>query len=289
VQQQNTANFLRELTELKKSGASTATSVADLARGHKELNQSVKRGSDSLEKIAEKMTPKVVKETTVVTKTNEVIKEVIKYVDRPTPVPAPASPPTTTNAMGIVVNIGGVTFNLTPTSTNPPPAVVTPKPAAPPVATPPPAPKAPVKVKAPKPPVAPATVQPPAKAPVAKAPVAKAGRSTVTHTEEPGKISRGAKDWPVVNWFTDSAPVIQRKFTLEYTRGNTEDQALAQKALDLFIAHQAKELLKEASPRNLQGMFEGFVNRNTDLKLGAILGMNPMVTSEILPGGSSGT
>lgn len=170
----------------------------------------------------------------------------------------------------------------------------TPKPAAPApaVTKAPPAPKAPVKVKSSKAPVAPVaalTNAAPAKAVAAKAPPAKAGRGVVTHTEDPGKISRGAKDWPLVRWFTTTPETVQRKFALEYTRGSAEDQALAQKALDLFIAHQAKELRKEAVPKNLLGMFTEFVNKNTGLKLGAILGMNPVITSEILPGGTPGT
>jgi hypothetical protein len=312
VQQQNTTVFLRELTELKNSGNKTAASVADLARSYSDLNKNVGRGSDSLAEIAKKIVPTVVKETTTVTKTNTEIKEVIKYVDRPIPVPAPASPPTTTNAMGIVVNIGGVTFNLTPITTNSPPAVVAPKPAAPapavvpaPPAAPKQSPKAVVAPKAPAP--APAVVNPPAKAPVAKAPAAKSAPSAKVPVVKAGRVVvkhintvtlyKGTKDWPGIGWVakkfdgreSKGGQVITREYSLTVDVKTQDDLALAQESLDLFLAHKAKELadnddyvndkdtLQQANLAKLYNMF--LAERPT---LNGLSGMTPEIKFKVL-------
>lgn len=207
---------------------------------------------------------------------------------------------------GVVIQPVPVTLTLTSTATvssgASTQAVVAPKPApAPAVTNAPSAPKASARAKAPKALVAPAVAPTnalPAKAAVAKAPPAKAGRGVVTHTEDPGKISRGAKDWWVINLFTGTPETIQRKFTLRFEEAaQSSDRSVAQAALDLFCSHRAKELRKKATPDNLQGMFEEFVRKNPNLsvdeksprKIGEVLGMQPKVTSEILPGGTPGT
>jgi len=214
--------------------------------------------------------------------------------------------PITVQSPTVTVQPVPVTLTLTSTATvssgSATQAVVAPKPTpAPAVTNTPPAPKAPAKVKAQKAPAVPVvatTNATPAKASVAKAPPAKAGRRVVIHTEDPVKISRGAKDWWVVNLFTGTPETIQRKFTLGFDEVKPGDRSVAQAALDGFCSHQAKELRKKAAPDNLQGMFEEFIRKNPNhlstgekppRKIGEILNMQPKITSEILPAGTPGT
>lgn len=232
---------------------------------------------------------------------------------------APAATPPVT-IQNVVTNVTvvqptPVTFTITNVTTGtltsavPTKVIVTPKPAtlAPALAPAPPvAPKQPAKVKAQKAPATPpAEVQPPTKVtqvvPAPKAPAFKAGRVLVKHINTV-TLDKGLKDrgWGIGWTFrkfdsreSKGGQVITREYSLAVDVKTQEDIAVAQSALDLFLAHHAKDLAdnddyvkdrETLQQSNLGKLFAKFLAERTGSNLIKISGMNPEIKFRVLPG-----